>query len=137
MVYMSKPIKVSDDTYQRLKAVADKNYRSLGKQIDYFLDATGVQGDIGKATVAQPVRQATESRGLSGSTLEKNASDASVKVDDLFSEKPIKITTPEQMTGEQPCCQNEIQPCKHWVWDSATGEGYKNTLSGRFMEVEG
>lgn len=38
--------------------------------------------------------------------------------------------------GELPCCINETQPCKHWVWDSKTGEGYVNSLSGRIMEVE-
>lgn len=36
--------------------------------------------------------------------------------------------------GELPCCAG-VRPCKHWVWDSATGEGYKNTLSGRFKEA--
>ncbi len=37
---------------------------------------------------------------------------------------------------ELPCCKNENQPCKHWVWDISTGEGYKNSLSGRLLEVE-
>lgn len=39
-------------------------------------------------------------------------------------------------TGELACCVNEMKPCKHWVWDVTTGEGYKNSLSGRLMEVE-
>lgn len=46
------------------------------------------------------------------------------KVDDLFAD------------AEYICCKNENKPCKHWVWDSASGEGYVNILSGRKMEVE-
>lgn len=43
---------------------------------------------------------------------------------------------PDITTLEQPCCQNEMQPCKHWVWDLQTGDGYRNSLSGRLMEVD-
>ena len=39
-------------------------------------------------------------------------------------------------THEFACCANELQPCKHWVWDTQTGEGYRNVLSGRFLEVD-
>lgn len=28
-----------------------------------------------------------------------------------------------------PCCQGK-RPCKHWVWDESTGEGYVNTITG-------
>lgn len=44
------------------------------------------------------------------------------------------VTTSE--LGELPCCANPNKPCKHWVWDVTTGEGYVNSLSGRFMEAE-
>lgn len=54
------------------------------------------------------------------------------RVDDLFT----KSNLPDNMQLEQPCCANEFKPCKHWVWDVSTGEGYRNSLSGRFMEVE-
>lgn len=37
---------------------------------------------------------------------------------------------------EQPCCQHPTRPCKHWVWDSEMGDGYKNVLSGRYREAD-
>lgn len=37
--------------------------------------------------------------------------------------------------GEYECCIAPT-PCKHWVWDVQTGEGYKNILSGRTREAE-
>lgn len=43
--------------------------------------------------------------------------------------------------GEDPvvelgyaCCK-EDKPCKHWVWDSATGDGYINSITGELREV--
>lgn len=65
------------------------------------------------------------------------------RVDDLFPEKNNSepsgsgaLPTRDELI-EQPCCANDLTPCKHWVWDAQTGEGYKNVLSGRLMEVEG
>lgn len=46
------------------------------------------------------------------------------------------VVAERQLSGELSCCQNETRPCKHWVWDVQTGEGYVNTLSGRQVEVE-
>jgi hypothetical protein len=72
---------------------------------------------------------------------------AQVVVDDLIqtgkiqkSEATPQVTptverTPEN-DGEFACCQNETRPCKHWVWDVNTGEGYVNTLSGRSRDAE-
>lgn len=36
---MPKQIKVSDEIYDRLKADADKNYRSMGGQIEFLMDS--------------------------------------------------------------------------------------------------
>lgn len=63
-----------------------------------------------------------------GHVPEKNVRSAepkSVEVGDLFSADP-----------ELPCCKNELQPCKHWRWDTNTGEGYVNVLSGRYKVAE-
>lgn len=59
-------------------------------------------------------------------------------VDDLITSKwqPEKIASEPTAGVEKPCCLNEITPCKHWVWDINTGEGYSNSLSGRFREAE-
>lgn len=37
---------------------------------------------------------------------------------------------------ELECCQHPTRPCKHWVWDTDSGDGYKNSLSGRYKEAE-
>lgn len=49
---------------------------------------------------------------------------------------PNVVHVPDVTTLELDCCKNEVQPCKHWVWDINSGEGYVNSLSGRLMEVE-
>lgn len=46
--------------------------------------------------------------------------------------KPSAIDT----SGERSCCEHPYKMCQHWVWDSASGEGYRNTLSGRYREAE-
>lgn len=48
---MPKQIKVSDEIYDRLKADADKNYRSMGGQIEFLMSFhSGVaSGDIERA----------------------------------------------------------------------------------------
>lgn len=46
---MPKQIKVPDDIYDRLKAAADAEYRSLGGQIEYLLDKSmGVSNVLGQ-----------------------------------------------------------------------------------------
>lgn len=61
--------------------------------------------------------------------------DANVLVDDLFN-TPEPVADDHLAAGEFACCLNETRPCKHWVWDTNSGEGYKNSLSGRFKEAE-
>ena len=41
-----------------------------------------------------------------------------------------------QSNAEYDCCEHPSRPCKHWVWDSVNGDGYKNTLSGRYREAD-
>lgn len=59
-------------------------------------------------------------------------------VDDLIKQTPSydPVVAERQIAGEQSCCLNEQRPCKHWVWDAQTGEGYRNVLSGRYKEAE-
>lgn len=51
-------------------------------------------------------------------------------------EAPIDANDILASNLERDCCLNDQRPCKHWVWDVSTGEGYKNLLSGRFREAE-
>lgn len=48
----------------------------------------------------------------------------------------VPLVSDEPYALEQTCCQNDTKPCKHWVWDVSTGEGYVNTLSGRSRDAE-
>lgn len=41
-----------------------------------------------------------------------------------------------QSNAELECCKHPSYPCKHWVWDIDSGEGYKNILSGRYREAD-
>lgn len=63
---------------------------------------------------------------------EKNKSGATPELGDLFQPE----VAAEVLNPELACCMNETQPCKHWTWDAQMGDGYKNILSGRVMEVE-
>lgn len=40
---------------------------------------------------------------------------------------------PNPETG-YACCEGK-SPCKHWQWDSVSGEGYINILTGKRREV--
>ena len=70
---------------------------------------------------------------LPKNTPEKKSEATPTSVADLISEPAQTAVMPDL---EKECCQNPYNPCTHWVWDSSTGEGYRNSLSGRFMEVE-
>lgn len=45
---------------------------------------------------------------------------------------PVVVDT--SSIGEFPCCAGKKR-CKHWSWDTTTGDGYVNSLSERFMEA--
>jgi len=53
---MSKQIKVADEVYDRLKADADANYRSMSGQVEYLMDkAAGVSVILGnKVATTEP-----------------------------------------------------------------------------------
>lgn len=69
----------------------------------------------------------------------KNNSEATPSSDlvkDAAKDMADKTVVASNSFAEQECCQHPTRPCKHWVWDNSTGEGYKNTLSGRYREAE-
>ena len=43
-------------------------------------------------------------------------------------------SNPPKKAEKLPCCLGS-KPCKHWVWDMSTGDGYVNTLTGEVREV--
>lgn len=128
---MATPVRVNEDNYVRLESEARKERRSVTSQLNVILD-----GRYGRNTVGVPPKNTPQSRKddindlFNAPTPEKNKIEATPS-SGLPDAKDIL-----QSNMEQVCCKNELQPCKHWVWDAQTGEGYKNTLSGRLMEVE-
>lgn len=125
---------MSDNVYQRLKGLAEDNYRTIGGQIEFMMD--------NQASHPVPAKELLRAKEYKPGDLydplhPPKKSEATPRVDDLFaSPRELVDNLPDNMQVEKPCCANELQPCKHWVWDVSTGEGYKNSLSGRFMEVE-
>lgn len=124
---MTKQIQVSDATHQRIKDMAERSYRTIAGQIDFMVDALS---DTQKSITQYDADNKPFQKIDVTPTPEKKIAEAAPRVDDLFS--GVTGAVPR----EQPCCMNELQPCKHWVWDTQSGEGYKNVLSGRFMDVE-
>lgn len=63
---MAKQIKVSDEVYDRLKADADANYRSMSGQVEYLMDRNmGVSNILGEKvafTTTQPTERFNEAR---------------------------------------------------------------------------
>jgi hypothetical protein len=44
----------------------------------------------------------------------------------------IKPPAPKEL---QPCCK-DAAPCRHWVWDISSGDGYINSLTGAKKTVD-
>lgn len=139
---MATPVRIKEGNYADLQQEADREHRSVVQQLNYILEQ---RYDVSKTTPPAkntntpnlqdtvPITHTFET-GEDAITPEKNivgaTPEVSTRVDDLFA------TPPSLMTEEMPCCQNDTQPCRHWTWDARTGEGYRNSLSGRFMEVD-
>lgn len=43
-------------------------------------------------------------------------------------------SNPPRKATKLSCCLADT-PCKHWLWDMNTGEGYINALTGEVREV--
>ncbi len=98
-------IKISDELYKKLKESADSAYRPIGKQIEYLM---GLDKE-GKTTLTSPeVAQETDEGWVE--------------------------SNPPRKAEKLPCCLGS-KPCKHWLWDMNTGDGYVNALTGEVREV--
>lgn len=122
-VYMSKQIKVSDAVYNRLKKEADMQFRPLGSHIEYLLDL-----DV-EREVSDYEKKAKQWESQENTPSPKNIEPETLGIDNL-------LTNQSATELEQSCCVDDFHPCKHWIWDTQTGEGYKNILSGRYKEAE-
>lgn len=117
-----KVIRISDVVHEHLKKEAKAEGRTLQWLVENKLTSK-----------TPPSQKITEVKSA-----EKNKSEPSAEVDDLIKAPAYDpVVDLPQNSGELNCCLNEHRPCKHWIWDSVSGGGYLNSLSGRFMEVEG
>ncbi len=78
---------------------------------------------------------------VGGTPVENTPTPKNTEVENLLKNNSEANTSGVSSSGstsasELACCANVTQPCRHWVWDTSTGDGYRNTLSGRFLEVE-
>lgn len=141
--YMATPVRVNEDNYVRLESEAKKERRSVTSQLNAILDERYGRNTVGihientplpKKTEVVKVGDNTVFRSPNGHVVIPGHQDVPARaVADTELPDPEDI---RQSNAEQDCCKNDLQPCKHWVWDTQTGEGYRNTLSGRVMEVE-
>lgn len=125
---MAIPVRINEDNYAHLQQMAERERRSVTAQLNVILDER-----FGRNTVGSPIENTPPpKKNLEGKS-------SIVVTDDLIKQSVEGSMDRRQAvldSAEQPCCANENRPCKHWVWDTATGEGYRNTLSGRFKEAE-
>lgn len=135
-------IRVADDIYRRLKDDASRNFRTIGGQIDYLISLADEEHERryleNANNPAEPLDKEQYAKDQ-GETWEQS-------MERLESEVKKSEATPQPVTDdlfvkalpslENGCCMNEVKPCSHWKWDSETGEGYVNVLSGRKMEIE-
>ena len=120
-----KRIYISDAVHEHLKQQAKRDGRTLQWVVESRLIG-------GTPTETPPSPKITEAK-----TFERY--EAAKVTADLFKEPLRKITSeltvsPDSL--EQDCCEHPSRPCKHWVWDNVSGDGYKNILSGRFREAD-
>jgi hypothetical protein len=145
-----KILRINDELHAKIKDLAERDRRTINAMSEILLETgLGAEGILWRKA---PTPENTETLHPADAFVEKQIdeyrekkiAEAAPRVDDLFSPPELVPTivgldkgiSPRSNGLEQPCCLNELQPCKHWVWDTQSGEGYKNVLSGRFMDVE-
>lgn len=131
-------IRLSDDIYDRLKRFADREMRSVTNATEYLL---ALQLGAANDKVDDLIKGVSENTPPPKNLKPMNPADMVFVPDvDKYFEKNNSGATPSKLVDnehlEQPCCQHPTRPCKHWQWDTNTGEGYKNILSGRFREAD-
>lgn len=137
-----KILRVSDEVHTKVKALAEKDRRTINAMAEILLE-TGMgkpfTGDSpNEEEVGVPVENTPSPEKINVSDLLKTPTFEETKtaVHEYKVEKKSEPTAQlDPGNGELDCCQHPTRPCKHWVWDINTGEGYINSLSGRKKEA--
>lgn len=129
---MSKQVRVSDDVYELVEQYGKENRRSVNNAFDFL--TVKIVESLKKLDSQKLEKSSAHFEIKDGEVNQLNSTEPAYTEGPLNSEAtPQKVTTSE--LGELPCCAGK-RPCKHWAWDSSTGEGFINSLSGRMRSVE-
>lgn len=102
-------VRISDETYGKLKGYADEKMRSIANAVEYLISSRIDEINRSKTTLTSPeVAQETDEGWVE--------------------------SNPPRKAEKLPCCLGS-RPCKHWLWDMNTGDGYVNALTGEVREV--
>lgn len=126
-----KRIYISDEVHKLLK---EESYRE-GRTIQWLVENKLLSKTPPSPKNTSPYNLQTDEVSSSVRPEKIAVEPSATRVDDLFN-MPEPVADDHLAAGEFACCLNETRPCKHWVWDTNSGEGYKNSLSGRFKEAE-
>lgn len=135
-------IRLDNEVYTELKKRADIQGRSYANLANYYLrkEFGWLPGQVnGTPTENTPTPKNITTRNLGPLDefpyMKLGGTPPSTDVEELLKSHVDIKHVPDITSLEYSCCLNETKPCKHWQWDSASGEGYKNILSGRFREA--
>lgn len=132
------PIRIDNDLYNELKRLAQEDDRSVTVYTNRILRDKVIDKAIDDARITAydtPTYDSTPIIPVINDLFadNKKSDGATPPISEIISE-PAATAVVED--AELACCKNPTKPCKHWVWDTSTGEVYRNILSGRYMEVE-
>jgi len=147
-VTIVKILRVDDDVHDIIKTMAAYEDRTIGAFLNrFFREARDGRRNDGLWSLWYSDGSIREDKVPSETTpLTEKPQVVNPAVADLLRNGDLKPGTTVAYTGkpsepdfsanELECCQHPSRPCKHWVWDTDSGEGYRNTLSGRFREAD-
>ena len=110
---MAVNVRISDEIYGKLKGYADGEMRSIANAVEYLINSRIDEINRNKTTLTSPEKLSDEQDEKDEGWIESN---------------------PPRKAEKLPCCLGN-KPCKHWVWDMNTGNGYVNTITGEVKEV--
>jgi len=131
-----KMIRLDDDVYTELSEMAPMESRSIANLASHLLRKTLAEaladkdGKLVSPASGERYLKTDEVSSLIKPDIKKSEATPLPNIRPFNQADPLDATNPEKA-----CCKNEDKPCTHWVWDTSTGEGYRNTLSGRYREA--
>jgi hypothetical protein len=134
---MGTMVRINEDNYVAIKKLADQDDRSVTSMTNRLLDKALGRSTIG--VVGEYTTPVQKTEAPKPEVMPPSVADL-LRNGDLKAGSTVAYTgkpsEPDFSANELECCEHPTRPCKHWVWDADSGEGYKNVLSGRFREAD-